>query len=202
MCLSRARLLVSIAQTLYGNSFDHGILHVERVLNWAKGIVKYEKLDLNEDILVLTVYLHDMGRFIGEPHAYYSTLIAETLLRELRCPDDIVSEILGAISTHSYSYVRAKNTPPQSVLGKVLSDADKLDALGIVGFLRVFIYGERANRDINYSINHFYEKISNLKYKMYYEYSKRVAEKLSERTMKLLNTLRRELQQEPSSSRI
>ncbi len=194
MCLSRVQLLINIAQTLYGNSFDHGILHVERVLNWAKRIVKYEKLDLKEDILVLTVYLHDTGRFIGEPHAYYSALIAETLLRELRCPDDIVSEILEAISTHSYSYARAKSRPPQSALGRVLSDADKLDALGIVGFLRVFIYGERINRGIDYSINHFYEKIFNLRYKMYYEYSKRVAEKLTERTMKLLNTLRRELQ--------
>jgi len=193
MCLDKIQLLVNIAQTLYGNSFDHGILHVKRVLNWAKRIVKYEKLNLNEDILVLTVYLHDVGRFIGEPHAYYSALIAENLLRELGCSDYVLSEILEAISTHSYSYAKARNTLPQSVLGKVLSDADKLDALGVVGFLRVFIYGERTNRDIDYSIRHFYEKIFSLKCKMYFEYSKKVAEKLTERTKKLLNTLRKEL---------
>ena len=193
MCLEKTELLVKIAQTLYDKSFDHGLLHVERVLNWVFKITEHENLNLNKDILLLTVYLHDVGRLIGEPHAYYSALIAEYLLEEIACPGELKFEILNAIIAHSYSYVNVKGISPRSDLGRVLSDADKLDALGVVGFLRVFMYGEREQRDLVFSIRHFYEKIFRLKQLLHYEYSKRVAGELTMKTSRILNELIREL---------
>jgi len=193
VCLEKTALLMEIARALYNESFDHGLPHVERVLKWARRIVKYENIDLDVDVLTLTVYLHDVGRFIGNPHAYYSALIAEELLNEIKCPENLKTRILNAINAHSFSYARISRNGPQSDLEKVLSDADKLDALGIVGFLRVFIYGERERRDIVYSIRHFHEKIFRLRHLLYYRYSRKVAEKLTARTAKALNMLVKEL---------
>ena len=193
MCLDKLELVLKIAETLYDKSFDHGLPHVRRVLNWAMRISRREKLKLSKQSLLLAVYLHDTGRFVGEPHAYYSAVIAEYLLKELKCPDSLLDEVLSAISAHSYSYAKASGVEPKSDLGRVLSDADKLDALGIVGFLRVFIYGEREHRDLVFSVQHFYEKIFYLKDLLYYTYSKRVAEKLTLRTSRLLDLLLKEL---------
>lgn len=185
--------MVRITRVLYDKSFDHGLQHVNRVLRWAERITNHENLKVNKDVLIITVFLHDLGRLVGEPHAYYSKVIAEYMLEELNCPSSLKHEVVDAISAHSFSYAVARGISPKSDLGRVLSDADKLDALGVVGFLRVFLYGEREQRDLEYSIRHFHEKIFNLKHLLYYEYSKRVAEKLTDRTMKLLEILMREL---------
>jgi uncharacterized protein len=193
VCLDRVDLVVKITRVLYDKSFDHGLQHVNRVLRWAERITNHENLKVNKDVLIITVLLHDLGRLVGEPHAYYSKVIAEYMLEELNCPSSLKQEVIDAISAHSFSYAVARGISPKSDLGRVLSDADKLDALGVVGFLRVFLYGEREQRDLEYSIRHFHEKIFNLKHLLYYEYSKRVAEKLTDRTMKLLEILMREL---------
>ncbi len=185
--------MVRITRVLYDKSFDHGLQHVNRVIRWAERITNHENLKVNKDVLIITVFLHDLGRLVGEPHAYYSKVIAEYMLEELNCPSSLKQEVIDAISAHSFSYAVARGISPKSDLGRVLSDADKLDALGVVGFLRVFLYGEREQRDLEYSIRHFHEKIFNLKHLLYYEYSKRVAEKLTDRTMKLLEILMREL---------
>jgi uncharacterized protein len=193
VCLDRVDLVVRITRVLYDKSFDHGLQHVNRVLRWAERITDHENLKVNKDVLIITVLLHDLGRLVGEPHAYYSKVIAEYMLEELNCPSSLKQEVIDAISAHSFSYAVARGISPKSDLGRVLSDADKLDALGVVGFLRVFLYGEREQRDLEYSIRHFHEKIFNLKHLLYYEYSKRVAKKLTDRTMKLLEILMREL---------
>lgn len=191
------RLLTSvekIAKSLYSSSFDHGLPHVERVYKWSFKIVEEEKLNVNTRQLSITVLLHDTGRYIGEPHAYYSVLLSEELLKEAECSNTFISEVVSAIASHSYSYSRK---PLQvAPLAKILSDADKLDALGVVGFLRVFIYGERHGRSVNDSINHFYDKILKLHELMNYSYSKRVSAILTKRVEQLLEMLYKEMEQD------
>jgi len=77
----------------------------------------------------------------------------------------------------------------------VVSDADKLDAMGAIGIARTFTYGGYYHRPIydpdiplnpdisqeEYiitqapSINHFYEKLLKLKDMMYTDYGKKIA---------------------------
>lgn len=184
-------LIESICRSLYDNSLDHGWPHIERVLGYAFNIVEGEELDISRDKIKLAIYLHDLGRVIGEPHAFYSALIARELLGELGLPGTLIEEIVGAIEEHSYSYKRS--TEPSTLLSVVLSDADKLDALGVVGFLRVFIYGCRNSRSLEDSLRHFHEKIFKLKNHVKLEYSRRLAEQLDERTRLLLGMLQDEL---------
>jgi len=56
--------------------------------------------------------------------------------------------------------------------GKIVQDADRLDALGAIGIARCFAYGGKAGRPIydqndpQNSIQHFYDKLLKLKDRM------------------------------------
>ena len=188
----KSKTVLEIARTMYDKSFEHGLQHVERVYKWALKIVVSEKLRVDPLLLELAVYLHDVGRAVGEPHAYYSATIARELLREAGCSNEEVEEVVESIMAHSFSYAN-KRRDNLSDLAKLLSDADKLDALGVVGFIRVFLYGERRGRELKETINHFYEKIFKLHELVFYETSKRLADKYTERARWLLDLLLEEL---------
>jgi len=94
-----------LAEKIMGDDFAHGYPHVMRVRRYAWLIVEKEGLDVDELVLELAILLHDTGRKIGEPHAYYSALMAKALLQD-RISDDRVEKIVNAILYHSYSYAR------------------------------------------------------------------------------------------------
>jgi uncharacterized protein len=80
----------------------------------------------------------------------------------------------------------AVKTKPGSIEGKIVQDADRLDAIGAIGIARCFAYGGMKRREIyqpgkkpvlhrsfvhykkskSHSINHFYEKLLLLKSRM------------------------------------
>lgn len=182
-------LIEKIAKALHDGSFDHGWQHVERVLGWALYLAKCENIDVDEELVKITVFLHDAGRIVGDPHAYYSSLIAEELLRELNYSPDEIRMVTNAILSHSYSYSRHLSLSPSENFSRLLSDADKLDALGVVGFLRVFIYGDKHGRSLGESVEHFYEKIFKLPSLLQLDCSRRIAIWLVARTWIALTML-------------
>jgi len=177
----------SIAEKIMGNSFDHGYPHVMRVLRNAHEIVEKERLEIDIKALDIAVILHDVGRMVGEPHAYYSALIARSLLTLHGFSKDFVEKVDNAIQYHSYSYSREHGIKPLSIEAMVLSDADKLDALGVVGFIRVFTFN--PDRGLDDIIKHFYEKILKLPELMHFNYSREKAIILRDRVLKMLEWL-------------
>jgi len=182
-----------LAEEALGRGFDHGYPHVERVRKWAWEIVRAENLSVDPLVLDLAVYLHDIGRVIGEPHAYYSAVFARGFLEDKRVGGEVVERVVNAIEYHSFSYSKAMKVEPKSTEALVLSDADKLDALGVVGFLRVFAYNWRAGSSFSEIVNHFHEKIFRLKELMHFNYSKTKASELTERVRRALEELLSEL---------
>jgi uncharacterized protein len=63
----------------------------------ALKIVESEKLRVDPLLLELAVYLHDVGRAVGEPQ------IARELLREAECSNEEVEEVVESIMVHSFS---------------------------------------------------------------------------------------------------
>ena len=188
--LARLEDLVSKAM---GNDFSHGYPHIVRVRSIAWDIVDHIGIDIDGVLLDVSILLHDLGRLIGEPHAYYSALFAKSLLQEHGLDKEFIDKVVNAILYHSYNYSRRYGIKPLTEEAKILSDADKLDALGVVGFLRVFHYSWLNGRSFNETIKHFYEKIFNLYKLMHYPYTRAKAIELTNITKETLNRLLSEI---------
>ena len=152
-----------VAYAFLGKHGTHDISHVKRVYKVAIHIGKQEGGDLES--IKFAAILHDIGRPIeditGEDHAYISANIARRLLTLWKVSQKTIDTVYDAILNHRFS----KGRTPQTLEGKIISDADKIDALGAVGIVRVFKHD--CNRSITQDIQHFYEKILKLPEMMY-----------------------------------
>jgi len=133
---------------------------VARVLRIAESLSRnYEGL-IDKEVLTIAVLLHDIGRlgYGKENHAEASARVANSLLTLLGYPEKKKKLVIEAIRAHSFS----SGIYPESLEAKILSDADKLDALGAIGIARVFMYSCEEGRGLEESINHFRKKILKL----------------------------------------
>jgi len=114
--------------------------HVQRVYNLALLIGKKEKANL--DIIRVAALLHDIkrsdemlsgGKFC---HALEGAKEAEKILQSLGLDGKFIAGVKHCIEAHRFR----NNIAPASFEAKVLSDADKIDALGAIGVGRGFLW--------------------------------------------------------------
>jgi uncharacterized protein len=129
---------------LYYTSDDsaHDFDHILRVLALAERIGQAEGADM--EIVRAAALLHDVGRaearLAGQDHAQFAAARAREILVEQ--PAEKVEAVTKAILAHRFR----SGPPPASLEGRVLFDADKLDAIGAIGIARVFAYSGHAGR--------------------------------------------------------
>lgn len=133
------------AKGLYQTGPSHDFSHIERVFNLALKVGKSEGADLW--VLGLAALFHDLARDEEARsggqicHAAASALKTKGILEEKGENRKIIEAVCECIATHRY---RDQN-PPQTLEGKCLFDADKLDSLGAVGIARAYLWlGERG----------------------------------------------------------
>jgi uncharacterized protein len=167
-------LLPHAADTTDGS---HDLAHILRVFRNAMRIHAVEGGD--GAVLAAAVLLHDcVAVEKNSPlRAQASRLAAEkasAILRHLDWPEVKVVAVAHAVLTHSFS----ANIPPETLEAKILQDADRLDAIGMVGAARCFYVAgrlsselydpadpkaeHRAIDDKRYSIDHFPAKLFKL----------------------------------------
>ncbi len=169
----------------------HDFEHVERVRELCRKISEREGGDIF--VLELAALLHDVGikeeLEHGTPHEEASVRIARQVLMELGVPNEKIEQVVHAIRAHRYR----RKEEPKTLEAKILSDADKLDALGAIGVARTFMYGGYLGRTLSDSIRHFYEKLLKLKDIMYTQTAKMIAEKRHNFLLKYLEELKKEI---------
>jgi uncharacterized protein len=120
----------------------HDFDHILRVLALAERIGAAEGADM--DVLRTAALLHDAGRdeaeAAGLDHAEFAAVRAREILAGQ--PDEKVGAVVDAIIAHRFR----TGPPPKSLEGRVLFDADKLDAIGAIGVARAFAYSGRAGK--------------------------------------------------------
>lgn len=127
-------ITIEAARALYrrdggGHDFDH----VLRVTALAERIAQAEGADLA--VVRAAALLHDAGASSDRENHH---LIAAKLAREVLAgqPADFVAAVAHAIEAHRF---RAEPAPC-TLEAQVLSDADKLDAIGAIGVARAFAF--------------------------------------------------------------
>jgi uncharacterized protein len=139
------RIKRRVKKALEGRDPAHDFQHILRVYKNAEMIARRE--GANMQILLPAVLLHDLvvypkGSAKTSKSADDSADIAEKWLRSYGYPQGKIEKICYCIRTHSYS----KRLTPSSLEGKILQDADRLDALGAIGIARTFSVGGSESR--------------------------------------------------------
>ena len=186
----------------------HDFEHVMRVYNNAQKIVKKEKA--NPKLVLSAVLLHDIVSYpkSGKRSKFSSIDSAKKskiILKKYGFTDEEITIISGAIAEHSFS----QNKVPETLEGKILQDADRLDALGAIGIARVFATSGSLNRpfyniddpfcnkrnpdDNLWAIDHFFNKLLKLESMMNTKSGKIEAKKRTKVLKEFLKQLKDEV---------
>jgi uncharacterized protein len=127
-------LSVEQARRLYGAAgVGHDFDHVLRVTHLARRLAEAEGADLA--VVTTAALLHDVGEGYGRAdHHLRGAQMAREILAE-QAPA-FVNVVCHCIEAHRY---RAEPAPA-TLEARIVSDADKLDAIGATGIARVFAY--------------------------------------------------------------
>ncbi len=182
-----------VKDTLMGESSGHDWWHVFRVWKIATNICKVENADLL--IVELSALLHDIGDWkFYDGDVFVGPRMAKEWLSQFDMDEDIINKIAFIISNMS-SRSLIEDTADLCLEGKIVQDADRLDAMGAMGIARTFAYGGKKSKvlydprikpqkfktftdyinNTSPSINHFYEKLLLLKNEMHTDFAKKLA---------------------------
>jgi len=172
-----------VRQSLANDFSGHDWGHIHRVVQNALFIGKKENADLF--IIELAALLHDVGDYkFHDGDETIGPRLAKEWLKSLNVEEQTISHICEIIENISFKGLGVSSSSNMNTLeGKVVQDADRLDAIGAVGVARTFAYGGAKGRDMydadipptthrtfdEYKnsrgtvINHFYEKLLHLK---------------------------------------
>ena len=183
-----------VEDKLSGDGSGHDWWHIFRVWTLAKKIAVEEKAQV--EIVELGALLHDIADWkFHDGDDSIGPAIAREFLNNQNVETNVSDSVVEIISTVSYKGAGVA-TPMKTLEGKIVQDADRLDAIGALGIARTFAYGGYKNRLIyhpdekpvlhksyedykkneGHTINHFYEKLLLLKERMNTNTGKRIAE--------------------------
>ena len=192
--MNNNEILSKVRTFAYNNSEKndiHGFQHVERVLKLSSeiGVV----LNANLPVIKIAALLHDVGRYLKKDdevknHAEISAEIAENFIikNNLAIAIGDVDNILHCIRAHSFS----NKLKPKTLEAKILSDVDKLDALGAIGLYRTIGFTILRNGGLDDVIEHLENKILKLKNRLYLDISKEIAKSREKLIIKFYNEIK------------
>jgi len=170
---------------------SHGLDHVLRVVCLCERIGKEENADMM--VLLPAALFHDIARQkereTGIPHEEAGAQMAERYLRSIQYDEERILKITHAIRTHRYR----STVKPETLEARILSDADKLDAMGAVGIARTFIRAGEHGGEIRDAVEHIHDKLLNLYGLMYTGTAKKIAEERHRYLCAFLETLTDEM---------
>ncbi|MFK7990937.1 MAG: HD domain-containing protein [Sandaracinaceae bacterium] len=153
----------------------HDLEHCLRVAGWALRCAPHE----HPRDVVAAALLHDVVNVPkDDPRRSQASALSAGVAREWLpshgFDDEAIDRIADAVEDHSFS----RGATPRSALGDGLQDADRLEALGVLGLMRCISTGvrmgaayfhagdpfgrERERDDRAYSVDHFFTKLLRL----------------------------------------
>ncbi|MFH1767260.1 MAG: NUDIX domain-containing protein [Patescibacteria group bacterium] len=184
-----------VSARLTGESSGHDWWHSYRVWKITKQIIKHEECD--QFVAELAALLHDISDYKlngGDMDA--GPDLAKEWLEHQKVESIRINQVAEIIRTMAFKGA-AEVDEMKTIEGKIVQDADRLEAIGAVGIARCFAFGGAVNQTLydpninpaqqqdfiayknkgkTTSINHFYEKLLLVKDRMKTETGKRLAQ--------------------------
>jgi uncharacterized protein len=194
--------------SIMDNDPAHDFEHVMRVYKNAQKISKKEKA--NQKLVLSAALLHDIVSYPksskrSKLSSIDSAKKSKIILKKYDFSDDEIIIVSDAIAEHSFS----QNKVPQTLEGKILQDADRLDALGAIGIARVFATSGSLNRpfyniddpfcnkrnpdDDLWAVDHFFNKLVKLESMMNTKFGKIEAKKRTKVLKEFLKQMKNEI---------
>lgn len=206
--MNELKALQKEVQKRIQNDPAHDFEHIMRVCSNAKKIAKHENAEVR--LVMAAALLHDIVSYPkSDPRSKnaseQSAQAAKQILKKYSYTAAEIKTITEAIRDHSFS----KNVVPKTLEGKILQDADRLDALGAIGIARTFSVGGSENRPIynsedpfcktrqpddrSWTVDHFFRKLLLLEKMMNTEFAKKEAKRRTKLMARFLSELKREI---------
>jgi uncharacterized protein len=191
---------------LEAESSGHDWWHAYRVYQNAILIAKAEKAD--HFIVSVAALLHDIADYkLHNGDTEIGPRIAAEWLQKNEVEAERIQQVCDIIRDLSFKGAGV-TTSMKTVEGKIVQDADRLEAIGAVGVARAFAYGGYKNRPLydpevkpivhtsfeeykkntSPTINHFYEKLLLLRERMNTQAAQKMAIKRHNFMVDFLNT--------------
>ena len=169
-----------VRERMGSQAAGHGMDHVLRVLSSARTIQAETNGDLA--IIELAALLHDVGDAKFHEGVERSAEFAREILGGLSADQDVIEHVAHIVD--NISFRKGESARPLSLEGKVVQDADRLDALGAIGIVRTIEYGAVLGQpfylaeagDAKTGVGHFHEKLFKLKELLNTDAARRMAE--------------------------
>lgn len=196
-----------VKNKMSGETTGHDWWHIHRVLKNSELIAKDSKIDIF--IVRIAALLHDIADWKFNDNEKAGSKFSRKLLTGYGVDSKRIDHVCKIIENISYKG-NFKNDGINTIEGKIVQDADRLDAIGAVGIARAFATGSKYNEVIydpqqetpqyltveeyvkargvkgRSTINHFYEKLLLLENLMNTKAGKRIAKERTKYMMSFL----------------
>ena len=167
----------------------HDRQHVYRVLDRALDIAETEA-GVDYDVLIAACLLHDIGRDrqYENPaldHAAEGGNMAYDFLLSIGWTPERAARVRQCVFTHRYRCSR----PPESLEAKILFDADKLDATGVMGVARTLLHQGQVGEPLESFAQEYQFKLAKLYDKFYTARGRELAETRRESAARVYEAL-------------
>ncbi len=135
-----------IRQNPSGDS-SHDWSHIERVWANAKAICEREP-DADRTTVELAALLHDIADWkFHEGDLNAGPVATRSWLTSINAPAELTDQVADIVARVSFKGAGVPDDMP-TLEGRIVQDADRLDAIGAIGIARAFAYGGHAGRPL------------------------------------------------------
>jgi uncharacterized protein len=166
--------LRAVAEARATSEPAHDFAHVLRVTESARRIAEAEGARL--DVVLPATLLHELFNYPkGHPESSRSGDVCAEHALAVLAEEGVAADLAAAIATCIREHPFSRGIVPQTLEGKVVQDADRLDSIGAIGIARCMASCAQMKRpfyspvdpfcrtrepsDKEWGIDHFYKKL-------------------------------------------